>query len=288
MRTPSPDDEAEIESTKAPLLEHLVELRKRIIYSLIAFAVAFAICFTFAKPLYAFLTEPLAHALAGHPNRHLIYTALYETFFTYMKVGMFGGLCLAFPFIAAQIWLFVAPGLYRQERKAFLPFLIASPLLFLLGAAFVFYVMLPFAIHFFLGLETKSGTDTLGIELMAKVSDYFDFVMTLIFAFGLTFQMPVALALLGRVGIVSAAMLRKARRYAIVGIFALAAVMTPPDPFSMMSLAVPLVLLYEVSIWCVGLIEKRRAEEAAARETEDATKPPDAAKDADTPKEPEV
>ena len=164
----------------------------------------------------------MARALIGHPNHHLIYTAATETFFTYVKVGMFAGLCLSFPIVASQIWMFVAPGLYKHERNAFLPFLIASPVLFLSGAGFVFYVMLPFAINSSWGLRQKPGTaNTLGIELLAKVSDYLDFVMTLIFAFGLTFQMPVALALLGRVGIVSAAMLRKASRYAIVGIFGL-------------------------------------------------------------------
>ncbi len=262
----TPDDEAEIEATKAPLLEHLVELRKRLIYSLLALAGGFIICFAFAKPIYGFLTEPLAHALAGKPNDHLIYTAIYETFFTYVKVGLFAGLCLSFPVIASQIWMFVAPGLYRHERRAFLPFLIASPVLFIAGASFVFYVMLPFAIHFFLGYQTQGGNNALGIQAQLRVSDWLDFVMTLIFAFGLTFQMPVALSLLGRVGIVSAAMLRSMRRYAIVGIFALAAILTPPDLFSMVSLAVPLVLLYEVSIWCVALIEKNRAKEDAARE----------------------
>ena len=269
MINPSPDDEADIESTKAPLLEHLVELRKRLVYSLIAFAGCFLVGFYFSKPIYAFLTEPLAHALIGHPNNHLIYTAVYETFFTYVKVGMFAGLCMAFPIIASQIWMFVAPGLYKHERHAFLPFLLASPVLFLMGAGFVFYIMLPFALRFFLGFETPGTANTLGIQLLAKVSDYLDLVTTLIFAFGLTFQMPVLLSLLGRVGIVSAAMLRKFRRYAIVGIFALAAVVTPPDLFSMVSLAVPLTLLYEVSILCVALIEKRRAKEDAARDAED-------------------
>ncbi len=266
MTTVSPEDEAAIEATKAPLLEHLVELRKRLIWSIVSFVVAFLLCFVFAKQIYAFLTEPLAQALAGQPNHHLIYTALYETFFTYVKVGMFAGLCLAFPLIAAQIWMFVAPGLYRHERRAFLPFLMATPVLFMTGAAFVYYIMLPFAIRFFVGYETPGGHGTLGIELQAKVSEYLDFVMTLIFAFGLCFQMPVLLSLLGRVGIVTSSQLRSMRRYAIVGIFAVAAVMTPPDIFSMLSLAIPLVGLYEISILCVMLIERQRAREDAARE----------------------
>jgi sec-independent protein translocase protein TatC len=265
MTSPTAADEAEIEASKAPLLDHLVELRKRLIYSVAALLAGFLACFGFAKYIYAFLTQPLAQALAGQPNHHLIYTALYETFFTYVKVGMFAGLCLTFPIIASQIWMFVAPGLYRHERRAFLPFLLASPVLFLTGAAFVFYVMLPFAIRFFLSYETPSAPGTLGIELQAKVSEYLDFVMTLIIAFGLTFQMPVLLSLLGRVGIVSSKMLRDVRRYAIVGIFALAAVITPPDLFSMISLAVPLVALYEISILCVYLIERGRAKEEAAR-----------------------
>ncbi|MEA2824402.1 MAG: sec-independent protein translocase protein TatC [Alphaproteobacteria bacterium] len=269
MATPSSEEEAELESSKAPLLEHLVELRSRLVKSLIAFLVCFIICFFFAKNIYGFLVQPLADAFAkgGQPGRHMIFTALYETFFTYVKVGMFGAICLAFPYMAAQIWLFIAPGLYRNERKAFLPFLLATPVMFLVGAAFVYYIMMPYAIRFFLSFEVPGGGGGLPIELEARVSEYLSFVMTLIFAFGFCFELPVLLTLLGRVGIVTSAGLKKARRYAIVGVFAVAAVVTPPDVFSQLSLAFPLVGLYEISILCVKLIEKQRAaEEKAAAE----------------------
>ena len=271
MISPSSEDEAALEATKAPLMEHLIELRKRLIYSVVSFVLAFVIAFASAKYIYAFLTIPLAKAMAGTPNAHLIYTALGEVFFAYVKIGMFGGLCLAFPFIAAQIWMFIAPGLYKHERNAFLPFLLATPFCFIAGAAFAYYVLLPYAIHFFLGFQTGGElSGALGIQLQAKVSEYLDLVMKLLFAFGFAFQLPVLLSLLGKVGIVTSAQLRSARRFAIVGMTAVAAVITPPDPVSMMALAVPMCLLYEVSVWLVVMIERGRARELAAREAAEA------------------
>lgn len=262
--TPTPEEEAELESSKAPLLEHLIELRNRIVYSTFAFVVAFVGCYMVAEPIYQFLTQPLADALQGQPNRQMIFTQVYEAFFTYVRVGAFGALCLAFPFMAFQLWMFIAPGLYRHERAAFVPFLVATPVMFIAGAAFVYYLVLPFAIRFFLGFETPGGNGQLPIELQARVGEYLSFVMTLIFAFGFCFELPVLLVLLGRVGIVTSEGLASARRYAIVGVVAVAAVVTPPDVFSQIALSVPLIGLYEASVWLVWLIERQRVKREAA------------------------
>ena len=260
MTAPSTEDEAALDATRAPLMEHLIELRKRLVWAMLSFGVCFVVCFAFSTPILNFLERPLATA-----TNHLIYTALPEIFFTQVKLAMFGGLCLGFPAIAAQLWIFVAPGLYKHERRAFLPFLLWTPVMFILGASFVYYVMLPFAIRFFAGYQVVPSPGELGIQLQAKVSDYLDLVMTLIFAFGLTFQLPVLLSILGKVGIVTSKALRDMRRYAYVGLFGVAAVFTPPDAISMLSLAFPLVALYEISIFCVALIERGKARKEAAR-----------------------
>jgi sec-independent protein translocase protein TatC len=253
--------DAEIESTKAPLMEHLIELRSRLIKALLAIAVMFVICFYFAGDIYNILAIPYERA-AG-PEARLIYTAPQEFFFTKIKVALFGAGFLACPVIFAQIYAFVAPGLYRHERNAFAPYLFATPVFFAAGALLVYFVVMPNLLTFFIGMQQAKEPGRAQIELLPKVSEYLSLIMTLIFAFGITFQMPVILTLLGNVGIISSDFLKRQRRYAVVLVFVVAAVLTPPDIFSMLALAVPGMLLYELSIISVRMIEKRRAEAAA-------------------------
>ncbi|AFK53377.1 twin-arginine translocase subunit TatC [Tistrella mobilis] len=260
------DDDDEVENSKAPLLEHLIELRNRLIYSVVALLIAFGVCYMFAEDIFGFLVEPLAKVL-GHDKR-LIYTGLTEAFFTYVKVSFYAALFISFPIIASQLYMFVAPGLYRNERKAFMPFLIATPFLFVLGAALAYYFVFPLAWGFFAGFQTTGSETSMAIELEAKVDQYLSLVLALIFAFGLAFQLPVALSLLVRAGLVSAEALAKKRRFAIVIVFLAAAVMTPPDLISQCSLAVPLLILYEISIFIARRIERARAEREKAEEAE--------------------
>jgi sec-independent protein translocase protein TatC len=250
--------EEEIQDKEMSLLEHLAELRRRLLWSAAAFLIAFVISYHFAARIYDFLAAPLAHALEARGEKpELIYTALYEAFFTYIKVSVFAAAFLSFPVIAAQLWLFIAPGLYKREKQAMLPFLVVTPVLFFAGGALAYYVIFPAAWKFFLSFQSSGGTGTVQIDLMAKVSDYLNLVMKLIFAFGLAFELPVLLTLLGKVGIISAAGLRKYRRYAYVGCFVLAAVLTPPDVLTQCGLALPLIFLYEISVFSVKMVEPK-------------------------------
>ncbi len=249
------------EDKKMPLLEHLVELRSRLLYAALGFLVAFLVCFYFAQPILDFLQRPLAVLLPE--GRRMIFTDLTEPFFTQLKIAAFGALCVSFPVIASQIWAFIAPGLYKHEKHAFLPFLIATPIMFAIGAGFVYYVLMPMAWRFFLGFETQGGDGTLPLQLDAKIGEYVSLVMKLVFAFGFCFELPVLLTLLAKVGIIGSQGLRDKRRYAIVGIVVVAAIVTPPDALSMMSLALPMIGLYEISILLARLVEKKRAEEEA-------------------------
>ena len=255
--------QADIDATRAPLMEHLIELRSRLIKALLAFLVMFVVCFFFAKNIYNILVLPYQHA-AG-PEAKLIYTAPQEFFFTQIKVAMFAAAFLSTPVVFSQIYAFVAPGLYKNERDAFKPYLYATPVFFLAGALLVFYVVMPNLLHFFIGMQQANEPGKAQIELLPRVSEYLGLVMTLIFAFGIVFQLPVVLTLLGRVGIIDSQFLKNNRRYAIVIVFVVAAVLTPPDVFSQLALAIPGMLLYEASIISVGMIEKKRAQEAAEK-----------------------
>jgi sec-independent protein translocase protein TatC len=257
-----PEDDV-IDDKPMPLLDHLIELRRRLLWSVVAFFICFLVSYYFSDRIYFFLAEPLAQVLReqGNPDPHLIYTQLYEAFFTRIKVAFFGGAFIGFPVIATQLWLFVAPGLYRSEKRALLPFLAATPVLFVLGAALAYYFVFPFAWRFFASFQSTTGGGGVPIELLPRVSEYLDLVMKLIFAFGITFQLPVALTLLAKVGITSSAQLKKFRRYAYVGMFVIAAILAPPDVITQTGLALPLIALYEISILCAGWVETKPVED---------------------------
>jgi sec-independent protein translocase protein TatC len=248
-----------------PLLEHLAELRTRLLWSAGGFLIAFFVCYHFSFQIYEFIAHPLVQVLKSRGEEpRLIYTALYEAFFTYIKVSVYAAAFISFPIISTQVWLFIAPGLYRSEKRALLPFIAATPILFLGGAALAYYFIFPMAFRFFLSFQTPAhhaAADGMKIELMARVSDYLGLVMKLVFAFGVAFELPVALTQMGKVGIISSKTLKKFRRYAYVGCFVVAAVLTPPDVLTQTSLAVPLILLYEISIIAVRLVEPKPLED---------------------------
>jgi sec-independent protein translocase protein TatC len=256
----NPDDK------KMPLLAHLIELRQRIIWAMVAFFACFVICFIFANQIFDFLTRPLADVWQGQEGRHLIYTALQEKFFANVKVAMFGGLALGFPIIASQVWGFVAPGLYKKEKLAFLPFLIATPIMFVAGASFVYYIFIPNAFRFFASFEEVAHDGALAITAEPKVSEYLSLIIQLILGFGIVFELPVLLTLLVSAELLETQSLAKQRRYAYVAGFIVSAILTPPDALSMMMMAIPLIGLYEISIIHGRVIEARRRRRRAAED----------------------
>ena len=259
--------EDDIDASSAPLIEHLIELRQRLMKTVIAIAIFFVICFIFADKIFNILIIPYQWG-AGTTDVRFIYTALEEYFFTQLKIALFGSLFISFPVIATQLYGFVAPGLYKNERRAFLPFLVATPVLFLLGSCLVYFLIMPLATQFFLSQQQIGGDGQASIENLQAVSTYLGLIMTLIFAFGLVFQLPVAITLLARVGLTNSEWLKDKRKYAVLLTFVAAAVLTPPDPVSQIGLAVPTLLLYEISIHMARLVEKQRAEAEAASDTD--------------------
>ena len=244
-------------------ISHLTELRKRLIHSFIFLFIFFILCYFFSEYLYGFLVEPYAEAVKNNGiQRRLIFTALQETFLTYLKVSFFAAFFITCPFILIQLWKFVAPGLYKHEKNAIIPYLILTPVLFFLGGMLVYYLIMPLAIKFFLSFESSGVVTGLPIQLEAKVNEYLSLVMKLIFAFGISFQLPVVLSLLARVGIIDSQFLKERRKYVVVIIFATAAILTPPDPITQIGLAIPLLILYELSIFSVSIIEKRNNKNA--------------------------
>ncbi|MEP3233203.1 MAG: twin-arginine translocase subunit TatC [Hyphomicrobiales bacterium] len=257
-----------LDDSKAPLIEHLTELRSRLLKAVVAIGIAFVVCFIFSNEIFDILTWPYIVA-RGDDEALFQYTALQELFFTQMKIGFFGAIFIAFPVIASQIYMFMAPGLYRHERSAFYPFLIATPILFIIGASLVYFVVMPLAIAFFLSLEQTGTGTTATITNVPKVSEYLSLIMTLIFAFGTVFQLPVVMTLLARINVVSSEGLSAKRKYAIVLAFGAAAILTPPDPISQISLALPTLVLYEVSIFCVRFVERQRERNVMANLADD-------------------
>jgi sec-independent protein translocase protein TatC len=262
------EKDAELEAGRMPLLDHLIELRNRLMWSAGSIIVAFLVCYQFKEAIYRFLSHPLAEVFAGETGRKMIATGLTEIFFTYIKVSFWAACCIAFPVIAMQLWKFVAPGLYKNEKRAFLPYLSATPILFIMGASLAYFVVIPYAFRFFVSFETPGGPGALPIEIEAKVNEYLSLVMTLLLAFGVAFQLPVLLTLLARAGIITSQNLISKWRYAVVAMFGIAAVLTPPDIVSQTSLAIPLILLYVLSIFSCRYVERQRAKREAEEEAE--------------------